>query len=205
MEKGEVLLHLKYYEPVYNIRKTCPCNAYPHKPQFHIVKLGYAGVYLFFLIFAPKHRLWVLVRTAYHVPTIYVLSKKKEKQPKNSIIFFFFFFFFFFLQLKKSLYIAWACIRNEKISPPGQTRLDHLPNDGPVLKLGKSWSFCSWCVLSENVLLHYMYFLSHLVSMVGVHKSRMCYRQVASNAILPCPTRSQAISVVPYVEIQKCR
>ena len=35
-------------------------------PHFYIAKLGYAGVYLFFffLIFAPKHRLWVLVRTA---------------------------------------------------------------------------------------------------------------------------------------------
>ena len=32
-----------------NIRKTCPCNQYPLKPHFYIVKLGYAGVYLFFL------------------------------------------------------------------------------------------------------------------------------------------------------------
>ena len=32
-----------------NIRKTCPCNEYPIKPHFYIVKLGYAGVYLFFL------------------------------------------------------------------------------------------------------------------------------------------------------------
>ena len=31
------------------IRKTCPCNEYPRKPHFYIVKLGYAGVYLFFL------------------------------------------------------------------------------------------------------------------------------------------------------------
>ena len=31
------------------IRKTCPCNEYPLKPHFYIVKLGYAGVYLFFL------------------------------------------------------------------------------------------------------------------------------------------------------------
>ena len=30
------------------IRKTCPCNEYPLKPHFYIVKLGYAGVYLFF-------------------------------------------------------------------------------------------------------------------------------------------------------------
>ena len=32
-----------------NIRKTCPCSEYPLKPHFYIVKLGFAGVYLFFL------------------------------------------------------------------------------------------------------------------------------------------------------------
>ena len=31
------------------IRKTCPCNVYPLEPHFYIAKLGYAGVYLFFL------------------------------------------------------------------------------------------------------------------------------------------------------------
>ena len=31
------------------IRKTCPCNEYPPKPHFYIVKLGFAGVYLVFL------------------------------------------------------------------------------------------------------------------------------------------------------------
>ena len=31
------------------IRKTCPCNVDPLKPHFYIAKLGYAGVYLFFL------------------------------------------------------------------------------------------------------------------------------------------------------------
>ena len=30
------------------IRKTCPCNEYPIKPNVYIVKLGYAGVYTFF-------------------------------------------------------------------------------------------------------------------------------------------------------------
>ena len=65
------------------IRKTCPCNEYPLKPNFYIAKLGYAGIYLFFLIFAPKHRLWVLVRAAsarqfQRVPTIYVLIKNKK-------------------------------------------------------------------------------------------------------------------------------
>ena len=31
---------------------------------FYIVKLGFTGVYIIFLISAQKHRLWVLVRTA---------------------------------------------------------------------------------------------------------------------------------------------
>ena len=35
--------------PTLNIRKTCPCNVYPLEPHVYIVKLGYAGVYLFFL------------------------------------------------------------------------------------------------------------------------------------------------------------
>ena len=34
---------------IHSIRKTCPCNVYPLIPHFCIVKLGYAGVYLFFL------------------------------------------------------------------------------------------------------------------------------------------------------------
>ena len=43
---------------------TFPCNVYPLTPHVYLAKMGYAGVYIFFLIFAPKHRLWVLVRTA---------------------------------------------------------------------------------------------------------------------------------------------
>ena len=31
------------------IRKTCPYNEYPLEPHFYVAKLGYAGVYLFFL------------------------------------------------------------------------------------------------------------------------------------------------------------
>ena len=44
------------------ITKTCPSSVQciPPKPHFYIANLGYAGVYFF----APKHRLWVLVRTA---------------------------------------------------------------------------------------------------------------------------------------------
>ena len=47
-----------------SITKTCLYNFDPLKPHFYIVKLGFTGVYIIFLISAQKHRLWVLVRTA---------------------------------------------------------------------------------------------------------------------------------------------
>ena len=46
------------------ITKTCLYNFDPLKPLFYIVKLGFTGVYIIFLISDQKHRLWVLVRTA---------------------------------------------------------------------------------------------------------------------------------------------
>ena len=49
---------------VENISKTRLYNFDPLKPHFYIVKLGFTGVYTIFLIFAQKHRLWILVRTA---------------------------------------------------------------------------------------------------------------------------------------------
>ena len=47
-----------------NITKTSPCNEHPLTSHFYIVKLGFTGVYMIFLFFALKQRLWVLVRTA---------------------------------------------------------------------------------------------------------------------------------------------
>ena len=52
-------------------RKHAYIIFYPFKPHFYIVKLGFTGVYIIFLISAQKHRLWVLVRTA--------LSTRKTK------------------------------------------------------------------------------------------------------------------------------
>ena len=46
------------------IMETCPCNEHPLTPHFYIVKLGCTGYTFFFLIFALKHRLCVLIRTA---------------------------------------------------------------------------------------------------------------------------------------------
>ena len=45
------------------ITKTCLYNFDPLKPHFYTAKLGFTGVYIFF-ISARKHRLWVLVRIA---------------------------------------------------------------------------------------------------------------------------------------------
>ena len=42
------------------ITKTRLYNFDPLKPHFYIVKLGFTGVYIIFLISAQKHRLWVL-------------------------------------------------------------------------------------------------------------------------------------------------
>ena len=43
-----------------NITKTCLYNFDPLKPHFYIIKLGFTGVYIIFLISAQRHRLWVL-------------------------------------------------------------------------------------------------------------------------------------------------
>ena len=51
---------IKTSTQVVHIRITCPYDLYPLIPHFYIVKQGYT----FFLIFALKHRSWVLVRTA---------------------------------------------------------------------------------------------------------------------------------------------
>ena len=36
------------------IGKACPCNEYPPKPHFYIVKLGFAGRYTYFSYFCSK-------------------------------------------------------------------------------------------------------------------------------------------------------
>ena len=52
VNKSEVSAHIKDSRCRQGhsfIRKTFPCNETPLKPNFNIVKLGFAGVYLFFL------------------------------------------------------------------------------------------------------------------------------------------------------------
>ena len=47
-----------------HIRKTYLYKFDPIKSHLYIVKLGFTGVYIIFLISAEKHRLWIRVRTA---------------------------------------------------------------------------------------------------------------------------------------------
>ena len=46
------------------ITKAYLYNFDPLKPHVYIVKLGFTGIYIIFVISAQKHRLWVHVRTA---------------------------------------------------------------------------------------------------------------------------------------------
>ena len=97
------------HNTLYRIKKTCPCNVYPLEPHFYIAKLGYAGVHLFFLFLLQNIDCGYLLepprRGGSNVPTIYVLSKNK-KNIKNFLL-----KTFNFYNLKKSLYITWACFR----------------------------------------------------------------------------------------------
>ena len=73
------------------ITKTCLYNFDPTKPHFYIVKLGFTGVYIVFLISAQKHRLRVLVSTHN-----LCFEQKYEKYQK---------FYFRFLVVKFSIYL----------------------------------------------------------------------------------------------------
>ena len=43
---------------MHSITKTCLYDYDPLKAHFYVVKLGFTGVYIIFLISAQKHRLW---------------------------------------------------------------------------------------------------------------------------------------------------
>ena len=57
-----------------SITKTRLYNFDPLKPHFYIVKLGFTGVHIIFLILFKEHRLWILIR----VPTINVSSRNMK-------------------------------------------------------------------------------------------------------------------------------
>ena len=61
-----------------DITKTYLYNFYPLKPHFYIVKLGFTGVYIIFLISAQNIDCGYSLEPPRRVPTIYVLSRNME-------------------------------------------------------------------------------------------------------------------------------
>ena len=91
----------------HNHQENMSCNIYPLIPHFYIAKLGYAGVYLFFLFLLQNIDCGYSLEPPRRVPTIYVLSKNKKNIKK------FLMKFSIFATEKKSIYIAWASFRND--------------------------------------------------------------------------------------------
>ena len=92
------------------IRITCPCFMYPLIPHFYIVKVGNAGVYLFFLFLLQN------IDCGYSLEpprrggsNVYPQSMFWAKIRKISKLFY---WNFQFLQFKKSLFMSWASFRN---------------------------------------------------------------------------------------------
>ena len=50
MDSVYIVITLLEKRELVAITKTCVCNVDPLKPHFHIVKLGFTGVYIIFLI-----------------------------------------------------------------------------------------------------------------------------------------------------------
>ena len=94
---------LRKFEIWLDIRKTCTCNVYPIKPNFPIVKLGYAGVLQFFLVLLQNidcgYSLKLPRRGRSNVYPQSVLSKNKKY-----IKFFLLKIFNFYNSEKKSVY-----------------------------------------------------------------------------------------------------
>ena len=101
--------YLQSASQIMTIRKTCLCIEYLFNSHFYIVKLGYAGVYLFSLFLLQNidcgysRSLDEAVLTCTHY---LCFEQKYEKHQILSAE------NFQFLKLKKYLYIAWASFRN---------------------------------------------------------------------------------------------
>ena len=111
-----------------SVRFIPPCT-----PLLYSKTGVYSGIH-YFLIFAPKHRLWVLV------PTIYILSKNMKifkKITENC----------HFSIREKLLYNAWLCFRNERAS---SFCIQY--SDQPTFLVGTTRTgFLAWWVVYERL------------------------------------------------------
>ena len=87
----------------------------PYTPLLYSKTGVYRGKH-YFLIFALKHKLWVLVRT---VPIIHVLKFKKVKNSAENC-------YFYCREILQ--YIAWACLRNGFVDSVGGVLIKSVPS-----------------------------------------------------------------------------
>ena len=87
------------------------CFIPPYTPLLYSKTGVYRGMH-YFLIFALKHRLWVLVRT-HNICFEQKYENCQNISSENC----------HFYSRKKSLYVAWACFRNEAVQPVHQPSL----------------------------------------------------------------------------------
>ena len=95
-------------------RKTCLYNIDPLKPHFYIVKLGFTGVYIIFLIFARNIDCWYSLepprRGGSNEYPLSMFWAKIWRISKFFIFFFFFYYFFLFIYLFISfIYFFFFC------------------------------------------------------------------------------------------------
>ena len=86
---------------IFLITKTRLYSFDPLKPHFYIVKLGFIGVYIIFLISAKKHGLWVLVRTEAVLTSTHNLRFEQKYEKCQSFLC----EYFQFLEVKFSIYL----------------------------------------------------------------------------------------------------
>ena len=86
------------------ITKACLYNFDPLKPHFYIVKLGFTGVYIIFLISAQKHRLWYSLELP-HWGSSNMYPQSIFRAEILKISEFFYLKIFQFLQVKFSIYL----------------------------------------------------------------------------------------------------
>ena len=121
--------------------KTRLYNFDPLKPHFYLVKLGFTGVYIIFLISAQKHSLWVLVR----VSTIYVLSRNIKKYQSFSSENFQFLEMKFSIYLNRRVFVMTRSAFHENVSIPFQTNRVNDLIQTAMKRATLEIDFSGWC------------------------------------------------------------
>ena len=109
-----------------SITKTCLYNFDNHKPHFYIVKLGFTGVYIIFLIFAQIIDCGYSLEPPRRILTICVLSRNMK-----NIWFSLSDFFFQFLKVKFSIYLNWRVFVMAQSEDSDQRAQSVLFDQGP--------------------------------------------------------------------------